>query len=454
MIHASHRSAGVGEPAALAHRVALRWRSALDWPHNMYDMERLRGLSRKPARELVEDDVRFAEAQMRLFGDAPANESRSAADVPLFVSRIQRAAGKLSEAARSVELYLRIRPDNVDAHLEAARIFAALEQRDVATTHLSQIASVPPESLSPRVSRGALEVASVLGDHDLAERLELGVDGAADDNPDVLLSRAIRAQAVSDWPRARYFFKLTLAKSAPGSHAHAMATKLSRVEENFIRIDYEGRFFFLLSPVAKQRDGVEQRRTFQEHETLEFLRRSLPDHKTILDVGCNIGNHSLFFYHYLKWSTIVGFDPAPMAGFYYCQNVPEARFFNLALGERDADVTVVGDVMNSQFAQSRIVTETSGMRLDCKRMRTHAIDDLGFRDVTLLKVDVESWELPVLRGGLRTIRRDRPAIVIEFLDENRESYGSFFERELPEYRPIHTVQAQNSGRQDIVFAAT
>jgi FkbM family methyltransferase len=41
------------------------------------------------------------------------------------------------------------------------------------------------------------------------------------------------------------------------------------------------------------------------------------------------------------------------------------------------------------------------------------LDELGLRDVRFVKLDVEGHELPALRGAERTVRRDRPLLLVE-----------------------------------------
>ncbi len=41
------------------------------------------------------------------------------------------------------------------------------------------------------------------------------------------------------------------------------------------------------------------------------------------------------------------------------------------------------------------------------------VDGLGLRDVTFMKIDVDGHEIPVLHGAARTIRRDKPRLLIE-----------------------------------------
>ena len=124
----------------------------------------------------------------------------------------------------------------------------------------------------------------------------------------------------------------------------------------------------------------------------------------------------------------------------------------MALGEEGEDVALIGDILNKGSRRRESCRGTPTVP-DRKQIRTRSLDSFGFTDVTLMKVDVESWELAVLRGGMETIKRDKPSIVIEFLAENRAEYDAFFAKELPEYERAYTVELEQTGRQDIIFVA-
>ena len=53
------------------------------------------------------------------------------------------------------------------------------------------------------------------------------------------------------------------------------------------------------------------------------------------------------------------------------------------------------------------------------------IDQLEIPDLSIIQLDVEGWELPALRGGVRTIREQRPVIVVE---DNKERCSQFLRR--------------------------
>ena len=50
-------------------------------------------------------------------------------------------------------------------------------------------------------------------------------------------------------------------------------------------------------------------------------------------------------------------------------------------------------------------------------------EDAGLSEISLLKVDVEGFEPFVFRGLARTLRRCRPPVLMELLDETRRVVG-------------------------------
>lgn len=80
---------------------------------------------------------------------------------------------------------------------------------------------------------------------------------------------------------------------------------------------------------------------------------------------------------------------------------------------RDAD----GPGPNAEFRTSRPVS-TPVRTLD------QLAREQGLERVEFVKADVEGAELAVLRGGARTLRRDRPALLLEIEDRHLEKYGS------------------------------
>ncbi len=142
------------------------------------------------------------------------------------------------------------------------------------------------------------------------------------------------------------------------------------------------------------------RNQFYEQGFLDHIR-GLGRTGTYLDVGANVGNHTLFFARLCRAERIYAFEPLPK----YAERIAA----NLAANEVGPPVEVM------RFG----LADVSGRRTIDINGRTHEIetrrlDDLELAGtITVIKLDVEGMEALVLRGGLERIRRDRPAIYAE-----------------------------------------
>ncbi len=130
-----------------------------------------------------------------------------------------------------------------------------------------------------------------------------------------------------------------------------------------------------------------------------------------LDIGANIGNHSLFFSDH--FDRVVSFEPNPrtfkvlslnaeLAGNVTCMNV----------GLSDAAGEAVLRLNPSNIGGSSISTGSSGPSVT---IRLETLDSLlpDLANLRLIKIDVEGHELAAIRGAAATIRRHRPIVLFE-----------------------------------------
>jgi FkbM family methyltransferase len=61
-----------------------------------------------------------------------------------------------------------------------------------------------------------------------------------------------------------------------------------------------------------------------------------------------------------------------------------------------------------------------------KSVRVRPLDSYSLQDVSFIKIDVEGHEVDVLRGAMNTISINRPVVLVEVKDQNREDVSSFF----------------------------
>lgn len=153
----------------------------------------------------------------------------------------------------------------------------------------------------------------------------------------------------------------------------------------------------------------------------------------VIDVGANIGMLTLPLARAVGNGRVVSFEPDP---------VNRARLEEHLEMNRVGNVTVLPFGLGAEAGRSelyKVVDTNSGMnRILTGPVPAHAyphstievrrLDDLwpelGLDGLDVLKVDVEGFELSVLRGAARTIERHKPVLFIELDDDNLRENGS------------------------------
>ena len=160
-----------------------------------------------------------------------------------------------------------------------------------------------------------------------------------------------------------------------------------------------------------------------ETEILTYLRNKFSQNmkdKCLIDVGANIGNHTLGLRSH--FSTIHAFEPNPRT--YRLLVANTATFDNitchqLAVSNKSRSVSFVSDPVNTGRSHvsdkdfsSRERNETSPIEV-----KAVALDEteLKGKAIGFLKIDVEGHELEVLRGAEAILRQQRPMVMIELL---------------------------------------
>lgn len=144
---------------------------------------------------------------------------------------------------------------------------------------------------------------------------------------------------------------------------------------------------------------------------------------TVLDIGANIGNHTLYYALECKANHIYAFEPIAETYQILCKNIclnqleNKVSTLNAAVGEKHARGEI-GDVL------SRINSGGCGIREAEKgTFDIVSIDELNLGNVVFMKIDVEGFECNVIKGALDTIKRYQPFIVLEAFDCTGHIFG-------------------------------
>ncbi len=140
----------------------------------------------------------------------------------------------------------------------------------------------------------------------------------------------------------------------------------------------------------------------------------------VMDIGANIGNHSLAFASVANH--VLSFEPLPAVYALLEKNVSRNKLNNVdtfpyALSDVEEDSTIYmvqeGNVGASSFDKRAENTQSIVVR---KKIGDDVVRENNLKKLDLIKLDVEAHEAFVLRGLKRTLAQHKPIITMEWND--------------------------------------
>lgn len=140
--------------------------------------------------------------------------------------------------------------------------------------------------------------------------------------------------------------------------------------------------------------------------------------RTIVDIGGHVGLWS--FYLAPMCDRLIAFEPLEPHADCYVQNMSELplnwELNRCALSDKAGTVFVQWQEGNT--GMSHVSVNDAG-----REIMSHTLDSFDLDDVDFIKLDVEGYELHVLRGARETLLRNKPLILIEDKGHGAERYG-------------------------------
>lgn len=163
---------------------------------------------------------------------------------------------------------------------------------------------------------------------------------------------------------------------------------------------------------------------FYEKTELEKIKKMCPAGMQMLDIGANIGNHTIFFSLALDALSVTVIEPHPVAlthlkcniAINYTQNV-DTSYLGIALGDQVSCGTI-GHAYAGNLGSSQVVAGSSFPVLPGDVLFTKQHFDF-------VKIDVEGGEIGVLCGLYNVLTRCKPWIFIEVHDENLDEFAKW-----------------------------
>ena len=174
-------------------------------------------------------------------------------------------------------------------------------------------------------------------------------------------------------------------------------------------------------------------------DTLNALITETPK-AIFMDIGANVGHHSIFLSKFA--SQVLAFEPYPKVNMQFKQqiahnNISNIQIFETGLSDRRETLNYYAPTGNNEgigsFDESSIGKgNTSYGKLELQE-GDQVIESDSWKDIKLIKIDVEGFEKKVIKGLMRTIEEERPVIVCEITYGQQLSFVSI--EELSSYLP-------------------
>jgi len=213
-----------------------------------------------------------------------------------------------------------------------------------------------------------------------------------------------------------------------GAEERKIITDYLETNPQFINFDYAGLNIKL--PYTGKNPTLERtqlRGVFFEQRDLEALIDVIRPGATIVDVGANTGNHTVFFAQVLKAGRVIPLEPNP-------QTVTYLKTTISANGLDVVDASKlgvgVGETRGTLFIHTGRRGHLGTVRLGTKgdtAVDVWPLDDLIDEPVDFLKIDVEDMEVEVLKGARKVFTRDLPLALVEVQDENIAAFLAILE---------------------------
>lgn len=196
---------------------------------------------------------------------------------------------------------------------------------------------------------------------------------------------------------------------------------MSRSSTNFVTSSYDDcqtRIYVHDFPEVVS-NNMRRSNNFFEIEFLDFLRKHLPAQKEIIDIGANIGNHSLFFAKFLHCEKVHSFEPVDNNFRLLQKNMENYRnksiCYKVGLSNQNGKLPLYNSQKENYGGFSLHSYSNGSSFLVSHSIEVRTLDSFHLNNISFIKIDVENHENEVLEGARATILRNKPILVVENL---------------------------------------
>lgn len=161
----------------------------------------------------------------------------------------------------------------------------------------------------------------------------------------------------------------------------------------------------------------------------------------MLDIGSNIGNHTLYFLNECGAKFVYCFEPVIDTFEILKRNIEinhledRTNLFNVGVGSKMGGAIIASSKHNNTAYTKIAVSETGSIKVV-------SVDEMDISEsIGFAKIDVEGFELEVIKGMQETLKRDKPIVLIEIWDENLDEINKIM---LSQGYKVHVLEKRRT----------
>jgi FkbM family methyltransferase len=166
--------------------------------------------------------------------------------------------------------------------------------------------------------------------------------------------------------------------------------------------DYDDHFPKMLTKSQKN-DGVIR----YQWRARDLAIKESTNHRICIDIGANVGLWSCELVDY--FDTVLAFEPVEEFRQCFIKNVKKSNYvlYPVALGKLESTIDM--NIVRGNTGHSHVDPTSLGKG----SIPLKILDSYDFADIDMIKIDVEGLEEDILQGSEKTIRKNKPLLVIE-----------------------------------------
>jgi FkbM family methyltransferase len=176
--------------------------------------------------------------------------------------------------------------------------------------------------------------------------------------------------------------------------------------------------YFINDCLASNSVGI--KKEWEPHIT-KFTRlyNSLFNIKNIIDVGANIGYHTLLFSQVCS-ENVYAFEPQIQSFKLLEDNleinkIKNVILYNYACGDENCDIKMPVFINCNNTLNMGDITPNMNINGDFSMSKSIILDEYNFSSkIDLIKLDVQGWEKKVLMGATTLLEIHKPILIVEF----------------------------------------